>query len=128
VDTAVASLVSFGTVLHVPKAPFLFSPLGVVPKAENKLRLILDLRYLNQLLELTKFKYETIKSVPDLCAPGDFLFMVDLKSGYHPNRYVLGALAISRFSVARSVLRLHLVALRFSTGMLCLYKGYAPAR
>lgn len=73
VDTAVASLVSTGAVLRVYEAPFLVSPLGVVPKAENKLRLILDLRYLNQFLALTKFKYETIKSVPDLCAPGDFL-------------------------------------------------------
>lgn len=83
VDTAVASLVTTGAVMRVSKAPFLVSPLGVVPKAENKLRLILDLRYLNQFLELTKFKYESIKSVPDLCAPSDFLFTVDLKSGYH---------------------------------------------
>jgi hypothetical protein len=83
VDTAVASLVSSGTVLRVAEAPFLVSPLGVVSKAENKLQLILDLRYLNQFLELTKFKYETIKSVPDLCAPGDYLFTVNLKSGYH---------------------------------------------
>jgi hypothetical protein len=83
VDTAVASLVSSGAVLLVSKIPFLVGPLRVVPKADNNLRLILDLRYLNQFLELTKFKYESIKSVPDLSAPGDFLFMVDLKSGYH---------------------------------------------
>jgi hypothetical protein len=83
VDTAVASLVTTGAVMRVNEAPFLVSPLGVVSKAENKLRLILDLQYLNQFLELTKFKYESIKSAPDLCAPGDFLFTVDLKSGYH---------------------------------------------
>jgi hypothetical protein len=79
----VATLLTTGTILAVNSAPFLVSPLGVVPKAENKFRLILDLCYLNQFLEVRKFKYETIKSVPNICAPGDFLFSVDLKSGHH---------------------------------------------
>jgi hypothetical protein len=83
VNKAVASLATSAAVLQVSDPPFLVSSLGVVPKAEDKLRLIQDLRCLNQFLELTKFKYESIKSVPDLCAPGDFLFTVDLKSGYH---------------------------------------------
>jgi hypothetical protein len=83
VDGAVATLLTTGTILAVNSAHFLVSPLGVVPKAKNKFRLILDLRYLNQFLEVRKFKYETIKSVPDLCALGDFLFSVDLRSGYH---------------------------------------------
>ena len=83
VDSAVSSLLSTGTINRVLERPFLVSPLGVVPKAEDKLRLILDLRYLNSFLDVTAFKYESIKSVPDLCSPGDFCFTVDLKSGYH---------------------------------------------
>jgi hypothetical protein len=44
---AVSNLATTGMILRVPTAPFLVSPLGVVPKAEDKLRLILDLRFLN---------------------------------------------------------------------------------
>ena len=63
--------------------PFVVSPLGVVPKALDKLRLILDLRYVNSFLRVDKFKYESVKEVSNLCKLGDFLFSVDLKSGYH---------------------------------------------
>lgn len=59
------------------------SPLGVVPKPPDKYRLILDLRFLNLFLRATKFKYESIRAVFDLCQQGDFLFTVDLKLGYH---------------------------------------------
>jgi hypothetical protein len=83
VTEAVDNLASTGTVLRVPTAPFLVSPLGVVPKAKDKLRLILDLRFLNQFLQVTKFKYESIKMISELCLPKDLLFTIDLKAGYH---------------------------------------------
>jgi hypothetical protein len=80
---AVSSLAATGTIQPVRDPPFLVSPLGVVPKAEDKLRLILDLRFLNQFLQVTKFKYESIRMLAELCLPKDLLFTVDLKSGYH---------------------------------------------
>jgi hypothetical protein len=49
----------------------------------NKLRLILDLRYINSFLEVQKFKYESIREVSQLAKLGDYLFSVDLKYGYH---------------------------------------------
>jgi hypothetical protein len=83
VDKAVASLEVTGAIIEVPSRPFFVSPLGVVSKGEDKLRLILDLRFLNQFLQPRPFKFESICSVSELCAPGDLLFTVDLKSGYH---------------------------------------------
>lgn len=83
VTDAVSSLSATGTIQPVSDPPFIVSPLGVVPKAEDKLRLILDLRFLNQFLQVTKFKYESIRMLADLCLPKDLLFTVDLKSGYH---------------------------------------------
>lgn len=83
VTDAVKNLEATGTVQPVTNPPFLVSPLGVVPKAEDKLRLILDLRFLNQFLQVTKFKYKSIRMISELCLPRDLLFTVDLKAGYH---------------------------------------------
>ena len=58
------------------------SPLGVVDNGK-KLRLILDLRYLNKHLATFKFKLEDLRTVMDVFKPGDFLVTFDLKSGYH---------------------------------------------
>lgn len=81
VDQTVSSLVATGTVLAVHSRPFLVSPLGVVPKPPDKYRLILDLRFLNSFLQITKFRYESIREVANLCQQNDLLFTVDLKSG-----------------------------------------------
>ena len=83
VSDAVAALVLSGAATPVPTRPFITSPLGVVPKGVDKLRLILDLRYVNSFLRVDKFKYESIREVNSLCRLRDFLFTVDLKSGYH---------------------------------------------
>jgi hypothetical protein len=83
VDQAVQSLISTGTILSISTRPFVVSPLGVVPKPPDKIRLILDLRFLNSFIKATNFRYESIRTVSDLCQQGDFLFTVDLKSGYH---------------------------------------------
>ncbi|GAQ81891.1 hypothetical protein KFL_000940010, partial [Klebsormidium nitens] len=83
VSDAVNTLRITGTILPVDHPPFVVSPLGVVPKAEDKLRLILDLRFLNSFLQVPKFKYESLRLVSELCLPHDFLFTVDLKAGYH---------------------------------------------
>jgi hypothetical protein len=83
VSEAVASLVITGAAMKVSQRPFIVSPLGVVPKGLDKLRLILDLRFVNSFLRVDSFKYESLKTVPYLCKLRDLLFSVDLKSGYH---------------------------------------------
>jgi hypothetical protein len=69
--------------MKVAQRPWIVSPLRVVPKGIDKLRLILDLRYINSFLKIDSFKYESLKTIPHLCKLQDLLFSVDLKSGYH---------------------------------------------
>jgi hypothetical protein len=83
VTEAVSSLVITGAAMRVSFRPWIVSPLGVVPKGIDKLRLILDLRYVNSFLKIEAFKYESLRSVPYLCKLRVLLFSVDLKSGYH---------------------------------------------
>jgi hypothetical protein len=83
VTEAVQNLVQTGAAMPVPFRPFIVSPLGVIPKALDKLRLILDLRFVNSFLEVPSFKYESISVVTQLAKPKDLLFSMDLKSGYH---------------------------------------------
>jgi hypothetical protein len=66
-----------------PDFPICISPLGVVPKAGNKFRLILDLRHVNGYLKVPAFKYEGLEAVSSVLAPGDWLATVDLRAGYH---------------------------------------------
>ena len=49
----------------------------------DKLRLILDLRYLNSFISVPKFKYEDIRNIKNMFNKGDFFFKMDIKSGYH---------------------------------------------
>ena len=59
------------------------SPLGVVPKKNGKLRLILDLRFLNKHLAKRKFKFEDLRVVAEILQPDDCFFTFDLRNGYH---------------------------------------------
>ena len=63
--------------------PHICSPLSVVENADKKLRLVLNLRYLNQSLQKVKFKYEDLRVALLMFTREDFLFKFDLKSGYH---------------------------------------------
>ena len=72
--------------------PRVISPLKVVPKKGDKLRLILDLFRLNQYLMFPRFKYDNINKVGDTFRIGDYLFAWDLKDGYwhqelHPDMW-----------------------------------------
>jgi hypothetical protein len=69
--------------MRVSKRPWIIGLLGVVPKGVDKLRLILDLRYINSFLRIDSFKYEFLKTIPHLCKLKDLLFSVDMKSSYH---------------------------------------------
>ena len=59
--------------------PRVISPLKVVPKKGGKLRLILDLFKLNKYLKFPRFRYDSVKQIPDLFEEGDAW---DAKDGY----------------------------------------------
>ena len=55
----------------------------MVANSEGKLRLVLNLKHLNQFLCKDKFKYEDLWVALLMFQKGDFLVKFDLKSGYH---------------------------------------------
>ena len=50
---------------------------------EGKLRLVLNLKHLNQFLHKDKFKYENLRMALLMFQKDDLLFKFDLKSDYH---------------------------------------------
>ena len=84
VTDELSSLLHAGAIESVAvESVHIVSPLGVVPKKNGKLRLILDLRFLNLFLADQHFALEDLRVIPGLFAPGCFFFTFDLKSGYH---------------------------------------------
>ena len=78
-------LVSAGYLLectHEVDKPVCVSPISVVPKKNKKLRLITDLRGLNDFVDAPHFQYESIDSVLDIVEPGDSLVTIDIKDGF----------------------------------------------
>ena len=69
--------------LRVDHKPYVCSPLSVVSNTAGKLRLVLNLRYLNQFLHVVRFKYEDLRIAALMFEANEYLFKFDLKSGYH---------------------------------------------
>ena len=84
VSEEITKLLSSGVLVEVGESDLtVCSPLSVVKNVSGKCRLILDLRYVNQHLRVTKFKYEDIRTACDLFQQGDWFFKFDYSSGYH---------------------------------------------
>ena len=84
VDSAVVSLTRTSAVVEWPSRPLVVSPLGVVPKkGSDQWRLIWDGRYVNSHLHIPTFKYETLAQLHQWAELHDYVFTLDLKSGYH---------------------------------------------
>ena len=82
VADAVENLVKNRCALRVSGRPHVCSPLSVVSNSAGKLRLVLNLRYLNQYLHVLTFKYEDLRVAALLFDVDEYLFKFDLKSGY----------------------------------------------
>ena len=83
VDEAVQSLLMNRCIRRVEAEPWVCSPLSVVSNSAGKLRLVLNLRYLNQFLHVTKFKYVDLRVAALMFERHEYMFKFDLKSGYH---------------------------------------------
>ena len=62
--------------------PGFYSRLFLVEKASGGWRPVIDLSYLNEFVQLTRFKMETVASVLLSVREGDFLASLDLKDAY----------------------------------------------
>ena len=76
-------LLELGVVEEVDDKPVIINALNVVPKANGKYRLILDLRPFNKYMKALKFSMETIQRIRPLIKQGDFMVAIDLRSAYH---------------------------------------------
>ena len=83
VSSAITELMQSRCIQKVAFKPHICSPLSVVSNNAGKLRLVLNLRYLNQFLFKEKFKYEDLRVAMLMFQPDDYMFTFDLKSGYH---------------------------------------------
>ena len=84
VSDKVAELVGAGAAWPVPRDQLtVMSPFQVVPKKSGeKLRLILDMRHVNQQLLVRPFKFERLQDIAIIARPGDMLMTIDLTNGY----------------------------------------------
>ena len=62
--------------------PGIYSHLFLVEKASGGWRPVIDLSHLNEFVQLTQFKMETVASVLLSVKEGDFLASLDLKDAY----------------------------------------------
>ena len=83
VTSEVKELLSSGRIREVSgEEVHVIKPL-IVTDNGNKLRLILHCRYINQHLQIPKFKCEDIRTIGDLFRKDDYFFKCDIKQGYH---------------------------------------------
>ena len=81
VDDALKKLILNGCVEIVDTEPFCCNPLTVAGGGE-KLRLVLDLRHVNEHVDLQSFRHEDLHTLSEMFEEGDFFFVFDLESGY----------------------------------------------
>lgn len=76
-------LVTKGAIEVCNYVPFCVNPLGCVPKKNNKLRLITDLRWVNTNIKAPKFRNEDIRTTLELVEEGDACVTADLKDCFY---------------------------------------------
>ena len=103
VERQIREEIDNGRYVVLPEPPLLTSALGAIPKpGTDKIRLIHDCSRplgsaLNDLADLDKYSYQTIREAAALIRPQDYLAKVDLASAYrsvkiHPDDYPLTGL------------------------------------
>jgi hypothetical protein len=86
VTKAISDMVEAGAASALPTGviPTVVSPLGVVPKPQsNKLRLVVNMRYVNEHLVKRVYKFEGLSDIVDMASKGDYSISYDLTSGYY---------------------------------------------
>ena len=76
VEDSIGDLVRSRCVRESISCPIVCSPLLVVENTKGKLRLVTDLRYVNQFLNQYKFKYEGLDLISSLFRKGDFVSLL----------------------------------------------------
>lgn len=83
VDEEIVNLLRNQAIREVDFKPHCVSPISVVPKKNNKKRLVIDLRAINNCLSNPYFRNEGIEVAKQYIQPNDRMVTFDLKDGYH---------------------------------------------
>ncbi|CAL4078309.1 unnamed protein product [Meganyctiphanes norvegica] len=84
IDSKIVDYLNEGFVSKVSEKPFSVSPIGCTgKKGKEKYRLISDMRFVNQFIEVPKTRYEDLSCLPNIVKNGDAYASVDLKDGFH---------------------------------------------
>ena len=82
VRLSIDELLESGAITECKQPPHVVNPLTVAKKG-GKLRLVIDLRHLNQTICCKKYKYENHDTVAQYLTKGGYMSAFDLKAGYH---------------------------------------------
>ncbi|MES9880156.1 MAG: reverse transcriptase domain-containing protein [Sedimenticola sp.] len=83
VQEAITDLLNSGRIVELTTIPTVVNPLSVTENSSGKLRLILDLRYVNQFVWKHSFKFEDWRTLFQYVKRNNFLFAFDIKSAFH---------------------------------------------
>ena len=83
VTQTVEELLNTGRIKEVKNPPYAVNPLSLSENGSHKLRLILDLRYVNKHVFKDKIKFDDWKIMQDFLEPTDLLFKFDISQGHH---------------------------------------------
>ena len=82
VQSEIDNLLASGAIIETTCPATVTNPLSVAQK-HGKMRLVLDLRHVNPLVQQAKFKLEGLEPFLNTVDPSGFMIAFDLKSGFH---------------------------------------------
>ena len=84
IQKEIKKLLGMGAVEQIPESQrYYVSPIFVTPKKDGSVRMILNLKRLNQSVEYVHYKMDTLETALKLITPNCFMASVDLRSAYH---------------------------------------------
>ena len=95
--------------------PGFYSRLFLVEKASGGWRPVVDLSHLNEFIQLTRFKMETVASVLLSVREGDFLASLDLKDAYFQIPIHPSSRKLLRFTLERTIYQFRALCFGLST-------------
>ena len=85
IDSKINELLDKSYISEVLEKPHCVSPLKCVPKknSNDKFRLIHNMRYVNQFIQVPNVRYEDLSMLPNVVRKNDCYASMDLKDGFH---------------------------------------------
>ncbi|XP_063418378.1 uncharacterized protein LOC134701167 [Mytilus trossulus] len=83
VEKSIFELLDSHCIKEVRCPPFVVNPLTVSVQSSGKMRLVLDLRHVNQYVDKQKVKFEGVNEALNYAVNAEYGYKFDFRSGYH---------------------------------------------